>query len=117
MYLTLSRKVKAAICCIAATTAHAGGFNFQPDATRRTPLSVHHYLLQEVTVIPIPARNEKAAGAAAAFNAQMSAITGSSIVPPLRRNGMGFRLFPPKITLRSLFPHIKPPLQSPSPGS
>ena len=87
MYLTLSRKIKAAICCIAATYAHLG--NFHPDDTEETPRFVHHFR-QEVTMINVPIPNEKAAGATAASSAQMSAITGNPIVPPPRRNSMGF---------------------------
>ncbi len=90
MYLVLLQKIKAAICYIAAPSAHMGKLNFQPDFAVSTSLCVHHYLLQEVTMIFVPIPNEKAAVATAASSAQMSAITGNPIVPLPRRNSMGF---------------------------
>jgi len=87
---TYPGKVKAAIYTIAASMARAGQSNSQPDARRRNPLTVHQHLLQEVTVILVPAHKGKAAVATAAQSAQMSAIQVNIIVPPLRRNAMGF---------------------------
>jgi len=95
MYKPHPRKAKAAICTIAATIAYSGQSNFQPDARRRDPLTVHQDLSQEVTMIPVPTPKEKAAGATAAPGAQVSAITGNPIVPPLHRNTMGFCPFFP----------------------
>jgi len=90
MYIPYSRKAKAAISTIAATPAHMGQPNFQPDVRRRDPLTVHQDLPQEVTVISVQVPKEKAAVATAAPGAQVSALTGNLIVPPLHRNAMGF---------------------------
>ena len=90
MYKTHPRKAKAAICCIAATRAFSGQSNSQSDARRRDPLTVHQDLPPEVTVISVPVPKEKAAVAPAAQSAQMSALTGNLIVPPLHQNTMGF---------------------------
>lgn len=86
-------KVKATIYTIAASMARAGQSNSQPDARRRNPLTVHQHLLQEVTVILVPAYKGIAAVAAAAQSAQMSALEDNPIVPPLHRNAMGFSPF------------------------
>jgi hypothetical protein len=93
MHIPHPRKAKAAICCIAATIAYSGQSNFQSDARRRDPLTVHQDLPQEVTVISVQVPKEKAAGATAAPGAQVSAITGNPIVPPLHQNTMGFAHF------------------------
>ena len=103
MYLALSQEIKAAMQRIAASSAHVGELNFQPDFTVSTSLCVHHYLLQEVTkLIFVPIPNKKAAGATAASCAQMSAITSNPIVPPPHRNSMGFCSSLP--TISSLHP-------------
>jgi hypothetical protein len=107
MYLTHPREPRAVTRCLAVSRAHVGNFDFQPDATGRTRLSTNYSLFQEVTMIPVPAPNEKAAGATAASCAQVSAITSNPIVPPLRRNAMGFRSFLPTITPRNPFRHVK----------
>jgi hypothetical protein len=112
MYLTSSQNLKAAIGYAAATGAHMGEFNSQPDAGVRAPLSVRHDLFQEVTTISIPIPIEKAAGAAAASSAHSSATT-KPILPPLRCNAMGFCIFPPKITLRNPPPGNKIPASKP----
>ena len=88
MYFKLLQEIEAAIDCIAATYVHVG--DFHPDDTGATPRFVHHYLLQEVTMIFVPIPNEKAAVAPAASCALASAITGNPIVPPPRRISMGF---------------------------
>ena len=108
MYIPYSRKAKAAICTIAATPAHMGQPNFQPDARRRDPLAVHQDLPQEVTVIPVPSPKEKAAVATAAQSAQTSAQLGNLIVPPPHRNAMGFCSFFSSTSLLHLFQPIKP---------
>lgn len=90
---TYPGKAKAAIYTIATSMAHTGRTNSQPDARWRNPPAVHQDLLQEVTVILIPAHKGKAAVAPAAQSAQMSALTSNPIVPPLQRNAMGFNPF------------------------
>lgn len=101
-------KAKAAIYTIAASMARAGQSNSQPDARRRNPPAVHQNLLQEVTVILVPAHKGKAAVAAAAQSAQMSAIQGNPIVPPLHRNAMGFSSFFSSTSPLHPFQPIKP---------
>jgi len=94
---TYPGKAKAAIYTLAASMARAGQSNFQPDAGRRNPPTVHQDLPQEVTVILVLAHKEKAAAAAAAQSAQTSALPSNPIVSPLHRNAMGFRPFLPPI--------------------
>ncbi len=93
MYLTRLCKPRAVTRCLATSRAHVGSFDFQPDATSRTRLSVHNYLFQEVTMFVLPTPKEKAAVAAAAPGAQESALFGKPIVPPLHRITMGFGSF------------------------
>lgn len=114
MYLKFSRKAKAATCCIAALSAHTGSFNFQPDARRGNPPSVHHEFYQEVNMIPIPALKAEAAVAPAASSARMSALLSNFIVPSLCRKAIAFRsIFSPRYP----FQHIKLPLCSTWPGA
>ncbi len=95
MYLTRLCKPRAVTRCLATSRAHVGSFDFQPDATSRTRLSVHNYLFQEVTMFVLPTPKEKAAVAAAAPGAQESALFGKPIVPPLHRITTGFGSFLP----------------------
>jgi len=90
---TYPGKAKAAIYTIAAYMAHTGRTNSQPDARWRNPPAVHQNLPQEVTVILVPAHKGKAAVAAAAQSAHLSALVSNPIVPPLHRNAMGFTHF------------------------
>jgi hypothetical protein len=101
-------KAKAAICCIAATIAHSDKANFQPDARRRDPLTVHQDLSQEVTVIPVPVPKEKAAIAPAAQSAQVSAFQSNRIVTPLLRNATDYSPFFPATSPFNPFQTIKP---------
>jgi len=107
MYNIIVSKTKAVTQPTAATPAHVSKFNFQPDATRNTPPSVHHYLSQEAPMIPVPNPKEKAAGATAASGAQQSALPSNPIVPPLRGIAMEFRSFFPTITPPCPIRHIK----------
>src|SRR5574341_7535 len=93
MYPTHPRRPRAVTRCLAVSRAHVGHFDFQPDDTGRTRLSVHNHLFQEVTMLVLSTPREKAAVAAAAPGAQGSAPTGYPIVPLLRRISMGFGLF------------------------
>ena len=105
---TYPGKVKAAIYTIAACMARAGQTNLQPDARRRDPLTVHQDLSPEVTVILVPVPKEKAAVAAAAQSAQMSALESNRIVTPLLRNATGFSPFFPSTSPFNPFQPIKP---------
>jgi hypothetical protein len=107
VYLTHPRKPRAATRCLAVSRAHAGNFDFQPDTTGRTQLSISYDLFQEVTMLVIPTPNQKAAVAAAASSAQMNALTGNPIVPPPRRNSPGFRSSLPTIfSLNPFWPSL-----------
>ena len=101
-------KAKAAIYTIAACMARAGQSNSQPDAGQTESPIVHQYLLQEVTMIAVSTPKEKAAVTAAAQSAQVSAITGNSIVPPLHRDAMGFCSFFSSTSPLHPFQPIKP---------
>jgi hypothetical protein len=106
MYPIHPCKSRAVTRCLAVSRAHVGEFGFQPDATGRTRPSTIYHLFQEVTMIPPPTLNGKAAVAAAAlrqlrcncFNNRPRRLSGAqtsaldtSIVPPPRRKAMGFR--------------------------
>ena len=108
---TYPGKAKAAIYTIAACMARAGQSNSQPDARRKNPPTVHQNFPQEVTVILVPAHKGKAAVAAAAQSAHLSAIQVNLIVPPHHRNAMGFNPFlPPIFPFQPLPNHMTFPL-------
>ena len=111
MYFTHSRKAKPAIRWLAASCAHMGKFNFQPDATRKTPLSAHNHLFQEVTMLLVPTPKEKAAVATAAPGALTSAPTSNSILPLLQQNETGLCSFLPTIPPSNPFRHVKATLR------
>jgi len=88
-----------------------GKFDFQPDATERTRLSIIYHFFQEVTLLVLPTPKEKAAVAPAASGAQKSALPSNPIVPSLCRNAMGFRSFLSPTT--PLNPQLRLRLHSP----
>lgn len=90
MYLTHPYQARAVSRCLAMTRAQMGRLDPSGGTTAGTRLSPINQPFQE---LPMPVEtlpNEKAAVAAAAPGALKSTHISNPIVPPLRRNAMGF---------------------------